>query len=110
MCEEHKYHIDSECVSENAIKCGPEPSALARRRAGPILARIGDFDSARQTSFAVALDKRVIEQAVEHLVPVRASEAARLRVASIDSGRMVIQVHHGKSLPPRWRGVPKTGR
>jgi site-specific recombinase XerD len=39
---------------------------------------------------------------------LRASEAVGLKVADIDSSRMVIRVEHGKSLPPRRRGAART--
>jgi integrase/recombinase XerD len=39
---------------------------------------------------------------------LRASEAVSLKVANIDSGRMVIRVEQGKSLPLRRRGVGET--
>jgi integrase len=41
---------------------------------------------------------------------LRASEAVSLKVADIDSGRMVIQIRHGKSLPSRRRGAPRIER
>ena len=40
---------------------------------------------------------------------LRASEAVGLKVADIDSVRMVIRVEHGKSLPLRRRGAARTG-
>jgi integrase len=39
---------------------------------------------------------------------LRASEAVGLKVADIDSVRMVIRVEHGKSLPLRRRGAART--
>jgi integrase len=39
---------------------------------------------------------------------LRASEIISLKVADIDSARMVIRVEHGESLPSRKRGVART--
>lgn len=39
---------------------------------------------------------------------LRASEAVGLKLADIDSGRMVIRIEHGKSLPSRRRGAART--
>ena len=39
---------------------------------------------------------------------LRASEIISLKVADIDSARMVIRVEQGKSLPSRKRGAART--
>jgi len=39
---------------------------------------------------------------------LRASEAVSLKIADIDSSRMVLRVEQGKSLPLRRRGAAET--
>jgi integrase/recombinase XerD len=53
---------------------------------------------------AVASLKTRTALTTAYAAALRASEAVGLKIADIDSGRMVIRVEHGKSLPPRRRG------
>jgi integrase/recombinase XerD len=60
------------------------------------------LDAAPELKYKAALS-------VAYGAGLRVSEVVALKVSDIDSKRMVIRIEQGKSLPPRRRGVAKTG-
>jgi len=57
---------------------------------------------------AVANPKHRVALITAYATGLRAAEVVRLKLADIDSSRMVIRVEHGKSLPLRRRGAART--